>query len=886
MVPTAGSLPPVSTMPWSTAHSSLTTSFQGAAASLKYAKAQDLPGFPSVGIETTKSGNKAANLAFDNQKSFEYWKPEASTSAGRAALLAANAGGKVDLWQYKADGTGNTAASAAMGRNSSPQLDYGYTETGQKNSLLAATKSLKISDTPVQSIGTLSGGYPDAQNATSNALNAATIANRPSTRSSADLSRMSERGMEASRVQNMTGVSREMYGSSPNVGDPEEKARQAALRASAISMAKSLYEIEKPAMERIAAGDSAARKAHAEHFNAQQSGLGGDPLKAQAMNYVKVQELAQKLASERLAKLDPDGVMAYQEHYGYGRTAQTSKLSIRGRRGRSGSNNQQDEYDSSDDELQAARIKTQQSRFNQTVADVDQEKRATDRKNLMVAAQKSVQARMATMDQKVFADTGKVSPAMMAEWEAQAQAKAAANSEERMLTHGKVHIGGGRYMDQSEIDAIAAARLQPTLDEISNTAELQRAREAEIKADQERRAEATRVEKQRQADLKKEQSKPMPRESSVCIKPVLTCPTEEQKAAEKAEAKKAKEDEKLRLAEEKRAKKEAEQRATEHKTMVAAVSADSARLHQEHLGHSGEVERARAAEAEAAERERLADERIAAAEQEVAQQEAAEREAAAEHAAARQSISSSEPDVEEALAADHPVTSVDSDRPSTGKLSVLAVELNYAKAHSVFPTEVSPPASPSSDSRGSKLRGLFSRISRSSKTDTAPPAAVATSDASTTVPATETSVASTTAPAVDSNIASTAAPTVESDIASASVPAAESSVETPAAPVVDPSVSEAEAFKSGTGEGSESAELTSRAKGKEPADEVLDPVSDVEPDEDMTRGRGSMISSSNDQWEEARDRFDDDVSTPRASYARESATGSPSRVSSKFQEQL
>ena len=56
---------------------------------------------------------------------------------------------------------------------------------------------------------------------------------------------------------------------------------------------------------------------------------------------------------------------------------------------------------------------------------------------------------------------------MIEEWDAKARAKASANSEARMENHGRVHIGHGKYMDQADIDAVALARIQPTLDEIN-----------------------------------------------------------------------------------------------------------------------------------------------------------------------------------------------------------------------------------------------------------------------------------------------------------------------------------------------------------------------------------------------------------------------------------
>ena len=120
----------------------------------------------------------------------------------------------------------------------------------------------------------------------------------------------------------------------------------------------------------------------------------------------------------------------------------------------------------------------------------------------MAAAQAKVKASMTTLDDHVFNATGKMSPAMAKEWNEKARAKAEAESSLRMANHGKVHIGGGRYMDQSEVDAIAQERMQPTLDEITRTAAAQRAREEEIALNAQRLKEEQQAEKQRQQEVK------------------------------------------------------------------------------------------------------------------------------------------------------------------------------------------------------------------------------------------------------------------------------------------------------------------------------------------------------------------------------------------------
>jgi hypothetical protein len=141
----------------------------GAAASLKYAKAQDLPSYPVVGIDTKSSASAAALLANKNTKSPEWWKPEHSSAAGKAALLAngykmaplwqpeASAagskaallahrdGGKLNFWHPEATAEGHSAATIAMRKKPGPEVDYGYTDQGRKNAFTAATDAVSAS---------------------------------------------------------------------------------------------------------------------------------------------------------------------------------------------------------------------------------------------------------------------------------------------------------------------------------------------------------------------------------------------------------------------------------------------------------------------------------------------------------------------------------------------------------------------------------------------------------------------------------------------------------------------------------------------------------------------------------------------------------------------
>jgi hypothetical protein len=123
--------------------------------------------------------------------------------------------------------------------------------------------------------------------------------------------------------------------------------------------------------------------------------------------------------------------------------------------------------------------------FSNNIVQVDAKKRQQDREALIAAAQRNVTKSLHGMDEKVFRDTGKVAPSLLSEWEAKAHAAAQAKSDTRMENYGKVHIGGGQFINQSAVDLVAARNVQPVLDEINEKAEVERERQATIKAEKE-----------------------------------------------------------------------------------------------------------------------------------------------------------------------------------------------------------------------------------------------------------------------------------------------------------------------------------------------------------------------------------------------------------------
>ena len=476
----------------------------GAATSLKHARPQDLPAYPILGLENHESSaGAAASLANANKKPVELWQPGEIPAAGKAAYLARDykadpiwqpdlgpAGSKAALqahnhtpdvqpWKPSETDAGHSAAGQAMRKKGlAPHVQRGPTAEGEKKALLAAVGAVSGSRKRSDSTPILRPSYPDADNSASNALKAATSANRPAKKSQGPAP-SSQPPINAGKIHNqaVTNLSREMYTSHPPVApETDERQKQDTLRAAAVSMAKKMYDVQQRQTEEAAAHrrtESQYAASVAERPLSSASSLGS----TEPPKYTNLQEAAQKLAAERLAKLH-DEHAAYRSYYGTEHHP-TKRMSLRGRRRASSEGAGADP-----DQEKSKQIRKQMSIFSGQVAQVDEQKRKKDRDSLLAAAQRNVRASMHAQDERVFSDTGKVSPAMMAEWEGKAKAKAEAESRVRMANHGMVSIGGGKFLDQSEVDAIAAAKVQPTLNDIAETAEKHRARDEELRQQQ------------------------------------------------------------------------------------------------------------------------------------------------------------------------------------------------------------------------------------------------------------------------------------------------------------------------------------------------------------------------------------------------------------------
>jgi len=517
-----------------------TNRWKGAAASLKYASPKDLPSFPSTGLRKDNSAaGTAASLGWANQKSLEHWKsdpsssaskaallakahkapplwqPEQSASGAKAAVLAAKDSGKVEIWKPEASAWGNSAANLAFKTERSggliPKIDHDYTAVGRQGSLMAATGAMSGTRKRSDSMPVPKPTYPDEINATTNALSAATHANNLSIKSRTEY-------LAVFGSSPFTNMPKEMFTSHPPVApEVDEKRRSDILHASAVAMAKQMYNLQQKQIDQTAnaqrsTGQDAAMSAHS-----RQQSRSSTSDEAQPMRFTSLQEAAQKLAQERLAKLHDEHARnrEYRDYYGED-FRPTSRLSIRRRvRRRASSDGTLDE-----DKEQSQRIRAQMSLFSSSLSQIDAKKRQKDREALMAVAQRNVRASLHGMDERVFKETGKVSPSMLNEWEVKAHASAQKKSDNRMENYGKVNIGGGKFVDQSTVDAAAARNVQPVLDEINAKAEKERVRQAELKLDQEASKRSAEAHKVREKELKESNRKlkGIPRLDSPCNK--------------------------------------------------------------------------------------------------------------------------------------------------------------------------------------------------------------------------------------------------------------------------------------------------------------------------------------------------------------------------------
>ncbi|KAH8174204.1 eisosome protein 1 domain-containing protein [Sarocladium implicatum] len=568
---------------------------------LKYADPKSLPSYPSSGLRSDgAAAGAAASLGWSNQKSIEPWRPD-KTSASSAAAALAKDYKMAPSWEPSSDSAGRKAAllavgsaSAALKRPNSPtktspsktstsdgnwgnsaatqafnasratadqksDLSHGNSAATQAFNINRSLSVRKAQATPSPTIeddrslaaakGAMSSNRPRAistpsqstlrttsaadRSSTANALSGAAIAHRAS---------MTSTPVGNAGAVPVTTMTRNMFTSNPPV-KPEvtEQENNDKIHASAVAMARKMYAHQQRMVDQTQDAQDQAGNRGSGHF-------------------VNLQDAAYKQAQERLSKLQGEHIKnrEYQEYYG-GAQPQSPKrrfsMAAKLRR----KNSSDDEFD---DHEESQKIRQQMSMFSNKVSQIDEAKRQKDRDAVLAAAQRNVKARLQGMDEKVYRDTGKINPSMTSDWEERAQAAARSHHETRTVNKGKIDIGGGRFMDPEEVQAIASSRVQPVLDDINDKAEAERERRLALKAEEEARKD----EEQRRREREKEVAL-LNKQAQADEKAQLKAQRDEEKAheRERKEAEKAKKAEEKRLAKEEK-RKSKQQNTTEQDT--------------------------------------------------------------------------------------------------------------------------------------------------------------------------------------------------------------------------------------------------------------------------------------------------------------------------------
>ncbi|KAM7189633.1 Protein of unknown function (DUF3812) domain containing protein [Naviculisporaceae sp. PSN 640] len=505
---------------------------------LRYASAQELPSFPSIGLKNDgAAASVAATLGWATQSPPGLWKPDstsesastaallandkmatvsdpqrAQTAAGsQAAIMAAssvrrrenNQSSPPSLWGSSA---ANLAFKASMSSQQHPPSTPGTTTLTRKGSMHAAKGAMAGTLRPRAISSPMPEGqsYPDKANAASNALSAATIAHRPSTRAT------NIPVGEAGAVP-FTNMNRQMYTSNPPVKpETDEQKRNDVLHASALAMAKRMYtqhqqkeQLQKASKAPVTRGRASSFSRHGEENNSR--GLTED--EPVPIVYGNLQEAAYRLAQERLAKLQDEHQKNrdLQQYYGAaGPSQRPGKFgSIRTKLTRKRSSSDGDLV--MEDQIRSRQIRNQMSLFNNKLMEVDEQKRTKDREALLAAAQRNVRAKLQDMDNKIQSEQGVLATSgggHPMDWERKAQAAAQARFDaSHNPNYGKIDIGGGKFMDKDEVEQIAAKKVQPLLDEINKNAEKEYERRLQAKADEERRREEEEKNRAREREI-------------------------------------------------------------------------------------------------------------------------------------------------------------------------------------------------------------------------------------------------------------------------------------------------------------------------------------------------------------------------------------------------
>lgn len=454
----------------------------------------------------------ASALAHANRKPVEVWRPPTRQPAAEKAALCvkdyAPPQQPQPTTQHSAEGLG--AAMLAV-REQRASVGQAPTSTGHRRGSSATDRyhHTAVGGNPKdKALQAASGAYTlSRKRADSAPSDPGATSEVPYGYTAADASRYArveeedpldhlDPAIEASRIQHAANINPKMYTSSPPIqSEIEEQNYKNSQHAAAISMAKDMYRVtstKKPAGQSPAV--LAAQKGQSQlRYRKTVSTADG----AAVRRAIALQEAAQKRAAEKLALMH-DEHAEYQQYYGTAPQPQRSRLTTRRKRTSS------DADTSQADAEQSRQIRSQMTNLQTKLDQVDVRK-TKDRELLMQAARRNVDQTLQDMEAQVYADTGRAPPSVQKGWDEVAQQRVRREAEdfEAATTQGdRVNIGGQKYMDMADIDAVARSRLQPAFDEITENAELRRAHDIEARLDAEEEQRHADVERQREAELK------------------------------------------------------------------------------------------------------------------------------------------------------------------------------------------------------------------------------------------------------------------------------------------------------------------------------------------------------------------------------------------------
>lgn len=463
-------------------------------------------------LDLSSASASAAILAHTRSKPFEVWRPTAQPAAEKAAYHARDYRAPEAIYVAKATPEGHKAATSAVRDRRSitsipatpagVNLDLPEAErtaglqrraSEREKARLAATGAYDMSRRRASTTPT-KPAVPESQPLAASAAGAShgTVQDPSAINPLEDLDATNE----ASRLTHLTNTDAQLYGSRPRFpDDPEELRRRNVQRAAVVSMSRDMYNIieskeEQPGTAAYAAQITQGRARSQKSL--QQDGNINQAVQ-QALN---IQGVAHKRAQEKLAMMHNENA-AFQEYYGTTPQPPRPTLSVLRRRA------------SSDTDMERSKEIRYQMSSLRTKLDAVDEKRESDRSQLMEAARRNVNAAIQDMDQWVYTSTGRAPPSVWEKYEEAAEERLKEEQQQQAQAEypDRVNIGAQRYMDMADVEAVARSRVQPTLDEIHDHAEKQRAKEMEERLDAEQRQRREATERQREAELKAEEKR-------------------------------------------------------------------------------------------------------------------------------------------------------------------------------------------------------------------------------------------------------------------------------------------------------------------------------------------------------------------------------------------